>query len=160
MTVIDISRTADEIHDAMVRELRASGAFGVNGASGGIRMLGPETINRESVMRVAYLLSQGVGVESNGGPFRVIGAAPQAVSGAWDGKPLPKSAQLNGDLTGHVEIYRNGSKVCYRRCLHCADSFTTTRPASEVYRWPSYCKPECRKAELAKRRREKRKRAA
>lgn len=153
--MIDITTTHDDLYDLMVRELRASEGMTVTGASGPVREVGPETINRESIMRVAYLMSHGVRVSSAGGPFRVLGAASEGVAGPWDGKPLPRAAFLSEDLQGHVEVY-GPFKVAYRRCVTCGGNFTVKRAASVRARWASYCGDKCRRAEYAARKRQAR----
>ncbi|MEW2573591.1 hypothetical protein [Streptomyces sp. NPDC047070] len=155
-TMQDLTKLDDPAYNAAIRSLLASGGFSAHGA--GTRPLdapGAETINRDSVMRVAYLLTQGVGVISEGGPWQVLGAGTsEIVSGLWDGVPLPRRCHLSGDLRGHVESYAT-HKIAYRECKQCRSNFTTRRPVRKMARWPELCSTECRKARDAERKRRK-----
>jgi len=151
---LDLTTLDDPAYDAAIRSLLAAGGFSAHGR--GSRPLdapGAEAINRDSVLRVAYLLTQGVAVSSEGGPWQVLGAGGSVNQpGLWDGLPLPKRTHLVGDLRGHVETYGT-YKVAYRECKQCAGNFTTRRPVRKTARWPEYCGADCRKARDAERKR-------
>lgn len=153
---IDLSTLDDPAYDAAIRSLLAVGGFSAHGR--GTRLLdapGAEEINRDSVLRVAYLLTQGVAVSSEGGPWQVLGSGGSVIQrGLWDGLPLPKRCHLTGDLRGHVESYGT-YKINYRQCKVCGDSFSTRRPVRVIARWPEMCSDTCRKARDAARKRKR-----
>jgi hypothetical protein len=152
----DLTTLDDPAYDAAIRDLLAAGGFNAHGA--GTRPLdtpGAEAINRDSVLRVAYLLTQGVAVSSEGGAWQVLGSGGSAIQrGLWDGLPLPKRCHLTGDLRGHVESYGT-YKVAYRECKQCGGCFSTRRPSRITARWPEYCGPECRRKRDAERKRKR-----
>lgn len=152
---IDITPLDDPAYDAAIRDLLAAGGYNTHAsASRPLDTPGAETINIESVKRVAFLLVSGTRVYSEGGWQHVIGEGiSENPDGLWEGAPLPKSAHLNSDLRGHVETY-GAYKVAYRECKHCRSNFTTRRPVRKVARWPELCSTECRKARDAQRKRE------
>lgn len=149
-----LSTLDDPAYDAAIRDLLAAGGFNAHGS--GTRPLdtpGAETINRESVMRVAWLLTQGVAAVSDGGAFRVLGAGvSENPAGKWEGQALPKRTHLAGDLRGHVESYGT-YKIAYRQCKQCGDNFTTRRPVRVTARWPELCSADCRRKRDAARKR-------
>ncbi|MDF4250089.1 hypothetical protein [Streptomyces sp. WMMB303] len=140
----DLSAVHDDVlYDAAVNDLRNFGIRASRPANSE-----PQKINRKSLARVAFLLSEGV--MPSGFTGTVLGSADWTGPDAPDisGMPaeLPKSVKLHEDGLGHTEVYpaiKFGFRVCCRS--ECENEFTVKRGARSNARWPVTCSAECRR---------------